>query len=117
MAFPEGSYASYPAPPGDKPWGVRQVSGPASYAVIVVATPPTGGIAVTARDLGFREIEWCSTGMSDNGQYILLPMPAASIVRPQTTVRFMAVTAATGAEVVATTDISARKFNILVLGN
>lgn len=113
-----GSYASYPAPPGDKRITMKQIAGPASYTVISVATPPTGGIAVKATDIGLVEIEAIlGTPTSDDGQYYLVPMPSKAQTAPQIQINFMAVVANTGAQVSGATSLSARTFIIVAIGN
>jgi len=118
MAALVGSYASYPAPPGDKRFGMSQINGPASYTAITVGTPPTGGIAVTAAQLGLVEIEAVlSIPTSNNGQYHLIPFPSRSQLAPQTTMLFAAIVTATGAQVTAATNLSTFTFIIVAVGN
>ena len=114
----QGSYASYPAPPGDKRIAMRQIAGPASYAQIATGSPPTGGIAVKASDLGLVEIEAIlAIPTSDDGSFHLIPFPSKSQLAPQTTVLFEAITTNTGAQVAGTTNLSARTFIIVAIGN
>src|SRR4051812_44188258 len=70
MANRLGGLPQYPAPPGNKPICILDVIGPASYTQIAIATPPTGGQDITARQFGLSTIEaaWVG-GVSDNGQY------------------------------------------------
>lgn len=111
----QGSYGNYPAPPGDKLTQMTLINGPASYTAITTGTPPTNGWLVTAKDLGLNAIEFVFIAVSDNGQYELVPMPAKSQNAPQSSIRFMIRTAATGAEI-STTDLSARSFLICAIG-
>jgi hypothetical protein len=119
MAPLVGSYASYPAPPGDKRITMIQITGPASYTQISTGTPPTGGISVKASDLGLVEIEAIlSVPTSNNGQFHLIPFPSASQLAPQKTVLFEAITTATGAQLAgASGSLAALTFIIVAIGN
>lgn len=110
----QGSYLSYPAPPGDKQITMKLVAGPAAYVAITPATPPTGGLVVQAADIGLSSIEFMFTAVSDNGQYIAYAMPAAAQTGPQTSIRLMITTANGGAE--AAGDLSARSFLLCAIG-
>src|SRR5204863_6331262 len=112
-----GAYLSYPAVPGDKRFGFALITGPASYTVITTGTPPTGGILVNAGDFGLTELEWVGVGVSDNGQYHTIAFPALAQTQPQKQVRLEAITTATGAKVVATTDLSGRTFLLMGMGS
>lgn len=60
---------SYPKAPGDQPWSIIDVPGPASYTAIAPGTPPTGGQTITPQDCGLQSIDWVQSMGSDNGQY------------------------------------------------
>jgi hypothetical protein len=109
---------SYPKVPGDGPWSVVDVTGPASYAAMVPGTPPTGGQLVTAADCGLTSIHWIQSMGSNNGQYDIVCYPAAfSAGNPMASVRLQWVTAATGAEVIAAVNLSTITVRLLVIGS
>lgn len=108
----------YPAVPGNKPVSIADVAGSSSYTVVTVATPPTGGQIINASAFGLQYLEyvWASMG-SDDGQYVGVCYlnPYYNGV-PSTSVILQWVTAATGAEVAATTDLSARTIRLFAIG-
>jgi hypothetical protein len=108
---------SYPKVPGDGLWSIVDVTGLASYAVIVIGTPPTGGQLVTPADCGLQSIDWIQSMGSDNGQYDVTCYPAPfTLGNPFAGVRLQWLTAATGAEAIAATNLSARSVRLLVIG-
>src|SRR5215472_6456806 len=89
---------SYPKVPGDGLWSIVDVTGPTSYAVIVVGTPPGGGQLVTAADCGLISIDWIQSMGSDDGQYDIVCIPAPfTLGNPLVAVRLMWLISATGA--------------------
>ncbi|HEY6370192.1 MAG TPA: hypothetical protein VIX37_06415 [Candidatus Sulfotelmatobacter sp.] len=63
MAAAIMSNFSYPKMPGDQPWSVVDVTGPASY--VQIAPGPIGGQQITAGDCGVESIDWAqATGAS-----------------------------------------------------
>ncbi len=117
----QGSYLSYPAPPGDKRLTMKLLNGPSSYTQITNGAagnnPPTGGWQVKASDLGLVEIEAILCCVSNDGKYNGIGYPTKAQTSPQTTVAFEIVITHTGAEETGTTDISAQSFLIVALGN
>ena len=116
-----------PSPPGDQPWTIIDIDGPASYTVITVATPPTGGQVIKATDIGMQTIDWAQAMGSDDGQYAGECYLVGGLANPRSggkpnysqsgsQINLQWITAATGAEVTGTTDVSARRMRLLVLG-
>lgn len=115
LGYPYGS--DYPAPPGNKPFSILDLTGPAAYDEIVQATPPTGGQLVTARQFGLTRIEAVFAVGSDDGQYAVIPyMNPLADGQPSESIRLMWVTADGGVEVVAATDLSDRKVRLFAIG-
>jgi len=116
---PYPTQGEYPAVPGNKIWSPADVLGPTSYAVIVPASPlVTGGQLIAASKFGMKYLEMVFHGTSDDGSYIvvayLVPFQTG---QPSTSVRLQWITAATGAEVVATTNLSARTVRVWAIGS
>lgn len=109
------TFSDYPSPPGNKNFAIGEMTGPASYVTGVVATPPTGGIQIAARDLGLVEIEFIQFMVSDDGQYVIDVAPNTS-GKSSATVTGLATVVNTGAQVANGTDISARKFRYWAVG-
>lgn len=106
----------YPAVPGNKFWSPADITGPALYAPIVVATPPTGGQVVTASQFGLQNLEKVWEGTSDNGAYKVIAFLDPYLDgRPAPQVRLMWITAATGAEAAAI-DLSGRTVRLWAIG-
>jgi hypothetical protein len=83
---------------------------------MVNATPPTGGDALSAAEFGLKSLTMVWGALSDNGQFLALVTPTVGAKGEVTgwTIRY--VTAATGAEVAAATNLSARSFRFFALG-
>lgn len=123
---------SYPKVPGDQPWSVVDVTGPASYvAVLPAAAPPppadeegtlpsaapSGGQTVTAADFGLQSIDWVGAMGSDDGSYNVSVLPGDfSSGSPLDSVVLLWIDAATGLEVTAGTDLSASTVRLLAIG-
>jgi hypothetical protein len=108
---------SYPKVPGDGFQSVTDMTGPASYAVIVSGTPPSGGQTMRASDFGLASLDWVKSMGSDNGQYVVICIPLGfSAGNPFTSFLLQWVTSATGAEVVAATNLSARTVRLFGFG-
>lgn len=116
-----------PSPPGDQPWTVIDIDGPASYTTITAATPPTGGQVIKATDIGMTTIDWAQCVGSDNGAYdgvcyivggLGNPRSGGSpnYSQPGSQINLQWITAATGAEVSGSTNLSARHLRLLVMG-
>lgn len=107
----------YPAVPGNKPFTIHDITGPASYAQVSNGTPPTGGQAVNASDMGLVDVEFAMDGYSDNGQYVAQPILTTrpNGGAPQLILRW--VVAATGAEASGATNLSARTVRIAAIGH
>ena len=112
-----GNLPDYPAPPGNKRWTVATITGPASYTQITTGTPPTGGQLVNASDIGLVDMDFAFPGISDNGQYLAIPIFENNPQRAATRVRVLWLTAATGAQVAGATNLSARTFRLSAFGN
>lgn len=106
----------YPSPPGSRNHTVHTLTGPASYTQISVASPPTGGIEVTAAQLGLVSIEWAQGGCSDDGQYGLRAIFDNNPARDVSKVRFEAYVLNTGAQVSGSANLSSRTFRIYAFG-
>ena len=90
--------------------------GPASYAQVVTGSPPTGGDTVSASEFGLKWLDavyGCS--LSDDGQYEVELSPSGTLNEPSS---FIAewIIAATGAQVSALTNLSARKIRLIAIG-
>lgn len=106
----------YPQSEGAKVVSVITKAGPASYAQLSNATPPTGGQVVSAVEFGLKYIEYLDVSVSDNGQYSAFATPGTSEALACDTWRLAWFTRATGAEVAATTDLSGRTVRLRAVG-
>jgi hypothetical protein len=96
---------------------ILDVPGPASYTAVVTGSPPTGGQLITAADCGLQSLDWVQSQGSDDGQYDIMVVPAPfSLGNPMPAVRLMWVVAATGAQVTAAVNLSARTVRLYVTG-
>lgn len=108
----------YPAVPGNKPISMADLDGPAIYAVIVQASPPTGGQLIQASAFGLSRIE-CVLGTvgSTDGKYSVVAfLNPLSDGQPATSLRLMWIVTATGAEVAAAVDLSGVSVRVAVIG-
>lgn len=103
----------YPSPPGNKNISIVTVAGPASYTAVTNGSPPTGGQALTARDVGLPNgVEFIEACASDDGQYEVAVIFPSNPAKGASSVILRWVVSATGAEVSGTTDLSARKVRL-----
>ena len=110
-------FADYPAPPGNKRVSVAEILGPSSYTQISAASPPTGGVAVTANELGLKEIEFAWVTANNSGTYgarVIFDSTYAGRAAPS--IRLQVFTLSTGAEASAKADLDAVKFRVFALG-
>jgi hypothetical protein len=108
----------YPKVPGDGPWSVVDLTGPASYAVVAGGANPTGGQLVTAAECGLQSFDWLQGSGSNTGVYevIVFPVPF-SPGNVFSSARLMWITAATGAQVTAGTNLSTFTVRLLAIGH
>jgi hypothetical protein len=102
---------------GDRYISVADHAGPASYATLVVASPPTGGDTVSVAEFGFKSsITAVMQGMSDDGQYLVKAVDTQPGRGEIKTLQMIWVVAATGAQVANATNLSARKVRLFAIG-
>jgi hypothetical protein len=101
---------------GDRVISVVDHKGPASYASVVTGAPPSGGDSLTAAECGMKYIEAVFAGLSDDGTYNVEASPTVSGGGAATSAVLMWITANTGAQVGAATNLSARTIRCLVIG-
>jgi hypothetical protein len=112
----------FPCPPGNLPWSVADIKGPASYTQIVngaAGVAPTGGQAVSKEALGLPvSVIWAKSMGAENGQYdvVCYMSPFNSLAGSQTGLILQWMTSATGAEVAGATDLSGHTLRILAIG-
>ena len=80
---------SYPKVPGDQPWSMIDVTGPASYTPVTPGTPTTpvsGGQQIFAQDFGLTQLDFvCAMGSSDGIYFVtLIPVNGKPGVPPTT---------------------------------
>jgi hypothetical protein len=108
--------SQYPSPPGNRNQVVATIAGPGSYSVVVTGAAPSGGIVVTAQQLGLVSIESAHGGASDNGQYEMIPIFDGNPAKDVSQVRFLVRTLNTGAEAAPSTNLAARTFRLYAFG-
>ena len=112
----------FPCPPGNLPWTVADIKGPASYTQITggaAGVAPTGGQAVSKEALGLPcSVIWAKSMGSESGLYFVVCYlsPFNSLSGSQTGLILQWITAATGAEVAGATDLSTHTVRIMALG-
>jgi hypothetical protein len=114
----------YPTSIGDKRLSVFVHTGPAVYAVIAVATPPTGGDVVQAGpEAGLKYFDHVTGGVSDDGQFRVEAVypagnsaSAAGAAQASTTVRLRWIVVATGLEVAGGVNLSGRTVRLKAIG-
>lgn len=111
-----GIIDGYPQPSGARMESVIYKTGPSSYTVVTTGSPPTGGQALSATEFGLKYLDHVEATLSDNGQYFVYWTPKVTGKVPVSAGILMWVTAATGAEVVGTTDLSARQVRLRAVG-
>ena len=62
------------APPGDEPYARVQWTGPSSYTVLTVGSPPSGGDPVVASQFGVNMITLVLAGGSYDGRWLVIPV-------------------------------------------
>lgn len=107
----------YPAPPGNKQQVIATVPGPSSYTQVSVASPPTGGQTIKASDLGLVDFDMVDASGSDDGQYDIVVIYPKNPAGPVTSVIFLWLTAATGAQVGGSTNLSSRTVRVRATGH
>jgi hypothetical protein len=116
---------SYPKQPGDTPWSMADVTGPASYVQVVPGTPsplmvPSGGQPLVPHDFGLQSFHIILHQGSNDGLYSVVAIPVTTIP-PGDDAFFAAVLMwidlETGLEVDAATDLSASSVRLLAIGN
>lgn len=71
---------SYPKQPGDQPWSMIDVAGPAAYVEFAPSaspgTPPTGGQEIRAQDFGLQSLEFVMAMGSSDGVHsgVIVPL-------------------------------------------
>lgn len=109
----------YPAPPGNKPFVLVDIDGPASYTAITPGTPITGGqeIIVTPSGMGLNRIEWAQSMGDSTGTYdVVCYVSPFNRNNNTTTLILQWLTAATGAEVAGATNLSGSVIRVLMIG-
>jgi hypothetical protein len=109
----------FPCPPGNLPWTMADIVGPASYTQVTNGTPPTGGQAVSIAALGLPvSVIWGQCIASDDGQYSaeVILSPFNSLAGSQTGLILKWIVTATGAEVAGAVNLSARTVRVLAIG-
>lgn len=66
---------SFPKVPGDQPWSIIDVTGPASYVQVTPGNPPTGGQRVNAQDFGLQALDFVAAMASTSGQLFVNVIP------------------------------------------
>jgi len=108
---------SYPKIPGDSPISAVDVAGPASYTVVTVGTPPTGGQTVPASTFGLQALDFVWAQGSNNGQYDVTVFPLPFTLGDSfPSVMLMWSVAATGAQVTAATNLGAIAVRLFAIG-
>lgn len=100
----------YATPVAQKAISVWNEVGPSSYA--------TGGYEVTLPNtlVGLRGIDWVGGGLDTTGAYEVIAGPISIGATGSLTFRVMWITANTGAEVSATTNLSTRSARMMAIG-
>jgi hypothetical protein len=106
----------FPQSNGARVESVMTKTGPASYTQVSVATPPTGGQTVEAKEFGLKYIEFLESSLSDDGQYQVFATPKVADAKGVSSWTLMWVTASGGAEVAAETDLSGRTVRLRAIG-
>lgn len=114
------THEQFPCPPGNLPWSVADIAGPASYTTVSVsAGAPGGGQAIASGTLGLPVATIAAFAMgSDDGQYAanIFFNPFAPRRGQNNGIIVQWIVANTGVEVTANTNLSARTMRILAVG-
>jgi hypothetical protein len=110
---------SYPAPPGNKPVSIVDVTGPSSYTQISLSSgaAPSGGQAVSARHFGLTALERVEASRSDDGMYQVIPYLTPfnkNGTSPGLVLQW--VVASTGAQVASSVNLSGRTVRLYAQG-
>jgi hypothetical protein len=118
--------SGWPTSFGDKKASVFLHQGPVAYAQVVInaGQAVAGGDVVTDTEAGIRYFDWLDASMgSDDGQYRISAFVAnrntpgqGTAAMPSRTVRLRWMVTATGAEVGAGVDLSARTVRLFAIG-
>lgn len=116
--------AGYPTFIGDKKLSIYVHTGPVSYVQVVNAVPPTGGDTTTLAEAGMGSFDMVDSDMcSDDGQFVVQVISpngntagGGTGAVPATTMKLRWITAATGAEVGAGVNLSARTIRLRAIG-
>lgn len=109
---------SYPKVPGDQPWSIIDVRGPANYALLLTGTPPTGGQLVTAAAFGLQSIDFAMAMDSQNGAWNVHLVPDGFAVGGSFTgVRIAWSSLNAGTQAPAATDLSAAIVRLMAIGH
>lgn len=71
----------YPKVPGDQPWSVLIVTGPANYTPVTPGSPgppvvsPSGGQLIRAQDFGLQSFDFVVGMASNDGLYFVAVIP------------------------------------------
>ena len=108
---------TYPAVPGNKKECILDLYGPASYAPIVIGTPPSGGQVINASQFGLQYIEYVEAMSSNDAQYDLtVTITPQTMNRPGTGVIVGWYVASGRGQVAAGTNLSNRWIRLLATG-
>ena len=116
---------NFPKVPGDQPWSVVDIAGPASYVQLVPAAPiVTGGQQIDKTVLGLAtNVVFAAVLGSDDGTYYanvflkpFIPGQPTGSGAVAGGIVLQWITAATGAEVSAGVVLSARTLRVLAIG-
>lgn len=106
--------SSFPQGFGNRPVSMLKHAGPASYARLVVGTPPTGGDVIAAPAFGLKFINGCfCDGISDDGQYGVAVSNNPNLL--QVELRWFVLS--TGTEVANAVNLSARTVRLFAIGH
>lgn len=113
--------SGYPQPIGQKYQTVCVHTGPASYTQVTPGAAPAGGDTFYASEAGLKRVDSLVGSISDNGQYLVVPIFTDNVPSPgtgaQAQVKLMWIVAATGAEVAGGVGLSGRTVRMVAQGN
>lgn len=120
---------SYPKVPGDQPWSIIDVTGPASYVPVTPGSPtvaPSGGQQIFAQDFGLTALDFvCAMGSSDAIYFVTLipvngkPGAAATTYSPGNPFNSVIISweeRNPAADVPPATNLSTSKVRLLAIG-
>lgn len=109
----------YPAVPGNKPWSIADITGPASYTEVTPGATPSGGQVIQASAFGLQRIDavlGCS-GSTTATYDVVAYLVDYGQGKPCTSIRLMWRTSDGGVEVVGTTALDGEQVRIMVVGS